>query len=100
MIVIWKIIRNFAVEKFNKMPMDYRHIKVLHHLTSSFNSLLPQTCGKQMKRSWKNFKLDKNKVYQFIGQAVVYSSLYIGSIAFFYWAFLQRINLLILKERR
>ena len=52
-----------------------------------------------MKRSWKNFKLDKNKVYQFIGQAVVYSSLYIGSIAFFYWAFLQRINLLILKER-
>ena len=52
-----------------------------------------------MKRTWKNFKIDKNKVYQFIGQAVVYSSLYIGSIAFFYWAFLQRINLLILKER-
>ena len=47
-----------------------------------------------MKRTWKNFRLDKNKVYQFIGQAVVYSSLYIGSIAFFYWAFLQRINLL------
>lgn len=52
-----------------------------------------------MKRTWKNFRLDKNKVYQFIGQAVVYSSLYIGSIAFFCWAFLQRINLLILKER-
>ena len=52
-----------------------------------------------MKRTWKNFRLDKNKVYQFVGQAVVYSSLYIGSIAFFYWAFLQRINLLILKER-
>lgn len=47
-----------------------------------------------MKRTWKNFKIDKNKVYQFIGQAVVYSSLYIGSITFFYWAFLQRINLL------
>lgn len=47
-----------------------------------------------MKRTWKNFRLDKNKVYQFIGQAVVYSSLYIGSIAFFYWMFLQRINLL------
>ena len=44
-------------------------------------------------------KLDPNKIYKFIGQAVVYSSLYIGSIAFFYWAFLQRINLLILKER-
>lgn len=47
-----------------------------------------------MKRTWKNFKIDKNKVYQFIGQAVVYSSLYIGSIAFGYWMFLQRINLL------
>ena len=42
-----------------------------------------------MKRTWKNFRLDKKKVYQFIGQAVVYSSLYIGSIAFFCWAFLQ-----------
>lgn len=31
----------------------------------------------------------KDKIYKFIGQAVVYSSLYIGSIAFFYWAFLQ-----------
>lgn len=34
-------------------------------------------------------KIDKNKVYQFIGQAVVYSSLYIATVAFFYWAFLQ-----------
>ena len=42
-----------------------------------------------MKRSWKNFKLDKNKVYQFIGQAVVYSSLYIGSIALFCLMFLS-----------
>lgn len=42
-----------------------------------------------MKRTWKNFKLDKKKVYQFIGQAVVYSSLYIGSIAFMVWAFCQ-----------
>ena len=52
-----------------------------------------------MKRSWKNFKLDKNKVYQFIGQAVVYTSGWALGVAFFYWAFLQRINLLILKER-
>lgn len=44
---------------------------------------------KQMKRTWKNFRLDKNKVYQFIGQAVVYSSLYIGTLVFSYWAFLQ-----------
>lgn len=42
-----------------------------------------------MKRSWKNFKVDKNKVYMRLGQAVVYSSLYIGSIAFGYWMFLQ-----------
>lgn len=25
-----------------------------------------------MKRSWKNFKLDKNKIYAFIGKAVIY----------------------------
>lgn len=52
-----------------------------------------------MKRTWKNFRLDKNKVYQFIGQAVVYTSGWALGVAFFYWAFLQRINLLILKER-
>ena len=34
-------------------------------------------------------KTNKNKVYQFIGQAVVYSSLYIGSILFTVWGFLQ-----------
>lgn len=48
-----------------------------------------------MKRSWKNFKIDKNKVYMRLGQAVVYSSLYIGSIAFGYWMFLQRNDILI-----
>lgn len=39
-------------------------------------------------------KVDKNKVYAFIGQAVVYSSLYVGSIAFTVWGFLQRNDLL------
>ena len=34
-------------------------------------------------------KLDPNKIYKFIGQAVVYSSLYIGSITFIVWGFLQ-----------
>lgn len=34
-------------------------------------------------------KIDKNKVYAFIGKAIVYSILYIGSIAFGVWAFLQ-----------
>ena len=31
-------------------------------------------------------KIDKNKVYAFIGKAVVYSLIYIGSIAFGLWA--------------
>ena len=47
-----------------------------------------------MKRTWKNFRLDPNKVYKRIGQAVVYGSLYIGSIVFCYWGFLQRNDLL------
>ena len=34
-------------------------------------------------------KLDKNKIYMRIGQAVVYSSLYIGSIALFCLMFLS-----------
>lgn len=42
-----------------------------------------------MKRSWKNFKIDKNKVYTKIGQAVVYSSLYIGTLVFSYLMFLS-----------
>ena len=42
-----------------------------------------------MKRSWKDFKLDKNKVYMSIGHAVVYSSLYIATVAFTVWGFLQ-----------
>ena len=44
-------------------------------------------------------KVNKNKVYRLIGQAVVYTSGWALGVAFFYWAFLQRINLLILKER-
>ena len=42
-----------------------------------------------MKRTWKNFRLDKNKVYQFIGQAVVYSTLYISAVAGTVFMFLQ-----------
>lgn len=42
-----------------------------------------------MKRSWKNFRLDKNKVYMRLRQAVVYSSLYIATVVFCYWMFLQ-----------
>lgn len=42
-----------------------------------------------MKRTWKNFKLDKNKVYIRIGQAVVYTTGYIASIVFCYLMFLS-----------
>lgn len=34
-------------------------------------------------------KLDKNKVYAFIGRAVVYGSLYVASVCFAVWSFLQ-----------
>ena len=34
-------------------------------------------------------RIDKNKVYAFIGRAVVYSTLYVGAIAFSVWSFLQ-----------
>lgn len=34
-------------------------------------------------------KLDTNKIYNFIGQAVVYSSLYIAAVGFTVWAFCQ-----------
>ena len=33
---------------------------------------------KQMERSWKNFRIDKNKVYKFIGKMVVYLTIYAG----------------------
>ena len=42
-----------------------------------------------MKRTWKNFKIDKNKVYMRIGQAVVYSTLYISAVAGTVFMFLQ-----------
>lgn len=34
-------------------------------------------------------KLNKNKIYQFIGQAVVYSSLYLAAVVGTVWAFMQ-----------
>ena len=33
--------------------------------------------------------MKKDKIYAFIGRAVVYSSLYIGAVAGFVWAFCQ-----------
>ena len=34
-------------------------------------------------------RIDKNKVYAFIGRVVVYSSMYIAGVAFGMWSFLQ-----------
>ena len=34
-------------------------------------------------------RIDKNKIYAFIGRVVVYGTLYVGSIAFGLWAFSQ-----------
>lgn len=34
-------------------------------------------------------KLDPNKIYAFIGRAVVYSTIYIGAVAGLVWAFLE-----------
>ena len=42
-----------------------------------------------MKRSWKNFKLDPNKVYMRLGQAVTYIAFDLLLSVFFYWVFLQ-----------
>ena len=42
-----------------------------------------------MKKEWKNFKLDKNKVYMRVGQAVVYTSLYAVMIGLIVVGFLQ-----------
>lgn len=42
-----------------------------------------------MEINWKNFKLDKNKVYQRIGQAVVWSAGYIAGVVFCCWMFIS-----------
>lgn len=34
-------------------------------------------------------RINKDKIYNFIGRAVVYSSLYIATVAFMIWGFLQ-----------
>lgn len=46
-----------------------------------------------MKRNRKH-KIDEDKIYKFIGQAVVYISFNLLLSALAYWAFLQRINVL------
>lgn len=45
-------------------------------------------------------KLDKNKIYQRIGQVVVYCTGYMAFLGFCYWGFLQRLNILKRKEMK
>lgn len=47
-----------------------------------------------MKRTWKNFRIDPNKFYIRIGQATVYILFNLLLSVFFYWAFLQRNDIL------
>ena len=42
-----------------------------------------------MKRSWKNFKLDSNKVYNFIGKTTVVILANMGMTAMLVYGFLQ-----------
>ena len=42
-----------------------------------------------MKRTWKNFRLDPNKVYAFIGKATVLILANMGISAMFVYGFLQ-----------
>lgn len=42
-----------------------------------------------MKRSWKNFRLDMNKVYAFIGKVTVAILFNAGITAMFVYGFLQ-----------
>lgn len=42
-----------------------------------------------MKRTWKNFRIDPNKVYMRIGQATVYILFNLLLSAFMIWGFCQ-----------
>ena len=75
-------------EKGDRIPSDDIKLK----MTEIFNCSLDYLLGKtSLERRWKQMKrkLDTNKIYNFIGRAVVYSSLYIATVAFSVWAFCQ-----------
>lgn len=42
-----------------------------------------------MERSWKNFRIDKNKVYKFIGKMVVYLTIYAGMTGMLIYGFMN-----------
>ena len=57
------------------------------------NTYFPET-KEENERRWKQMKkakikLDKNKIYAFIGRAVVYSSVYVATVLGSVWAFLE-----------
>lgn len=44
------------------------------------------------KKMEKVKRINKNKLYQLIGQAIVYISLYIATVTFIVWGFLRGIT--------
>jgi len=67
--------KDMAVQTYTKPRLVTR---------KAWNEFISERRWKQMKR-----KLDQNKIYNLIGRAVVYSSLYIATVGFTVWAFCQ-----------
>ena len=69
--------------------MDYE--KILRKLIEIYAEQEKVNVKVKIERKWKQMKkkLDKNKIYAFIGQAVVYSTIYLAAIAATAWAFCQ-----------
>ena len=72
--------KDLAVQTYTKPRLVTR---------KAWNEFISERRGKQMKRSWKNFKLDPNKVYMRIGQATVCILFNLLLSVFMVWGFLQ-----------
>ena len=66
--------------------MDYE--KILRKLIEIYAEQEKVNVKVKIERKWKQMKkkLDKNKIYAFIGQAVVYSAGYVTAVMLFIWA--------------
>lgn len=69
--------------------VDYE--KILRKLIEIYAEQEKVNVKVKIERKWKQMKkkLDKNKIYAFIGQAVVYSTIYFVAVAGSIWAFCQ-----------
>ena len=69
--------------------MDYE--KILRKLIEIYAEQEKVNVKVKIERKWKQMKkkLDKNKIYAFIGQAVVYSTIYLSAVIGTVWAFCQ-----------